>query len=80
MRVQIHVDSANTPQVRELLAAVASIGKAGEAKVGLNGPECWTATTPHLTPDEFARVTGRLVKHKGVRIGELVSSLQGPVE
>jgi len=80
VRVQIHIDSANTSQLRELLAALASIGKHETATVGLNGPECWTATTPHLTPDEFARVTGRLVKHKGVRIGELVSSLQGPVE
>ena len=72
MRVQIHIDSANTKQVRELLAALAGIGKHESATVGLNGPEHWTATTPHLTPYEHAAVVGRLVKVNGVPLEEIV--------
>lgn len=41
MRVQIHADSANTEQIRELLAALAAIGKPATATVGLNGPESY---------------------------------------
>ena len=72
MRIQIHIDSADTEQVRELLAALASIGKHESATVGLNGPECWTATTPHLTPNEHAAVVARLVKINGVPLDEIV--------
>jgi len=72
VRVQIHIDSANTKQVRELLAALAGIGKHESATVGLNGPEHWTATTPYLTPQEHAELVARLVRFNGVTLEQLI--------
>lgn len=72
MRVQIHADSVETRELRSLLAALATVGKSETATVGLNGPECWTVTTPHLSPNEFAQVVGQVVKHNGVPLAELI--------
>lgn len=74
MRIQISIDSATTSQTRDLLAALNKIGKA--ATVGLNGSECWTATTAHLNENEFATVVGELVKADGVKLAQLVKEVR----
>jgi hypothetical protein len=74
VRISIHADSATTKQTRMMLAALAKLGKHESATVGLNGPDCWTLTTPMLSPNEFAQVTGQLVKIGETPIAELLTS------
>lgn len=76
MRVQVHIDSATTGQLRDLLEALAQIGKSESATVGLNGPECWSATTPFLSPSEHAQVVSGLVHYRGRKLRELVTELE----
>lgn len=61
MRVTIQIDSASTERVRELAKALNAVGLTGQLMVGLDGPECWKATTPVLTFDQYAEVSARLV-------------------
>lgn len=72
MRVQLVSDSASTEQVRKLGVALHRIGMTGELKVGLNGPEKWTFTSPHLTERQFALVVGNLVTFEGKPIADLL--------
>ena len=65
MRIKIVADSMKTEPLRELLAALASIGLHQTAQVGVNGPECWTVETPFLTPSQHALVFSRLIKLDG---------------
>ena len=76
MRVTIHVDSATTEQIRPLLACLSEIGKHETATVGLNGPECWVATTPPLTENQFAQVFAKLVKVDGRTIAETLKAVE----
>ncbi len=72
MRISIHVDSAPTEQVRELACALHAVGLTATLTVGLNGPECWEATTPMMTPTQWAGVTARLVKFNGELISDVL--------
>lgn len=72
MRVRLVGDSANTDQVRKLAAALHRIGKTGELKVGLNGPECWSFESPHLYPVQFGLIVGQLVTFDGVPVADLL--------
>lgn len=72
MRVFIEADSMTTKQLRALLAELSKIGKHQTATVGLNGPEKWTIRTPPLSPDEFATVTGNLIRFNGEPISEFL--------
>ena len=72
MRVQLVGDSASTEQVRKLCVALHRIGKTGELQVGVNGPEAWAFTSPHLTERQFALVVGQLVTFDGKPIADLL--------
>lgn len=61
MRIRIEADSVKTEDLRALLAALANVGLHQTAEVGVNGPECWSVRTGHLTPRQFAQVVGRVV-------------------
>lgn len=61
MRIRIEADSVKTNDLRALLAALAVVGLARTAQVGVEGPECWSVRTGHLTPQQFAQVVGRIV-------------------
>jgi hypothetical protein len=72
MRIQISADSATTAQVRAIARGLAHIGKSGELKVGLNGPEAWSLESPHLTERQFALVVGQLVTFEGKPVSDLL--------
>ena len=72
MRIRIVADSATTPQVRQIAVALHRIGKTGELKVGLNGPEMWSLETPHLTERQFALVVGQVVTFDGKKIADVL--------
>lgn len=80
MRITIRFDSADTEQVRQLAVALHQIGKTGQLKVGVNGPEHWCGETPPLYPGQFASVVGALVTYNGKPIADTLLSLDEIVE
>jgi transcription initiation factor IIE alpha subunit len=70
--IQIVANGVTTTALRDLLAALAENGLAKTATVGLEGPELWTVTTPMLTPSQYAAVFGRLVKHQGEAVTDVL--------
>ena len=61
MRIRISADSATEHQLRSLLEAVSKVGLSGTTTVGLNGPECYSLETAHLTPRQFALIVSEIV-------------------
>lgn len=53
--------SANTEAVRKMAAALHQVGLTGQLKVGVEGPEKWSAETPSLTPIQFTQVFADIV-------------------
>ncbi len=70
MRIKISFDSATTEETRQMALALNKANLTGELKVGLNGPECWTGSTPDLNPNQFATVIAHLVKFHGITLAE----------
>jgi hypothetical protein len=75
VRIRIDFDGAKTETVRELMAALANVGLRKSLTVGCDGPECWSGTTPSLTPNQFAAVVARLVKVDGETIAETLAAM-----
>lgn len=73
MRVRICFDSASTEQVRALAVALHKVGHTAELQVGVNGPEAWSGSTPHLTPNEYASVVAHTVKYHGTLLSDLLA-------
>lgn len=70
MRLSVHIDSATTEELRDLLRSYyRATGRTDEVTVGLNGPECWTATTPPIS----GRQAWALVDH--LADGKLLAGL-----
>ena len=77
MRVVIHADSVSTVELRAAIREFRRIRledrdnlpptDLGELiGVGLNGPEGWTFTTPHLTAEQATRITTEMARAKRV--------------
>lgn len=75
MRIRIVFDGAEPRAVRDMAAALSTVGLTGELKVGCDGPEKWAGETPSLTPNQFAAVVARLVKYHGVPFAEALANL-----
>lgn len=56
MRIAIHIDSASTAEIRRVAKALHQVGQTGKLEVGLDGPECWNARTPKLTPEQYREI------------------------
>ena len=74
MRITINFDSASTEQVRKLSVALNAVLGDNTVHVGVEGPEGWHGSTPHLSENQCADVVGRLVKVDGIPIGDLALS------
>ena len=71
-RIAITFDSATTDMVRDLAVALHNVGLTGKLMVGVNGPECWSGSTPMLTPAQFASVVCRIVKFEDTPIADVL--------
>jgi hypothetical protein len=72
MRIRITFDGASEQQVRALSVAMHHVLGSGDLTLKVEGPECWTGSTPHLTPNQFADLFGGLVKYRGRPIGDVL--------
>ena len=53
MRISLRGDSATTREVRDMAIDLHRAGRTGELRVGAEGPELWSFTTPPLDPTEL---------------------------
>jgi len=75
MRIKIAFDGASTETVRELAAALSTVG-ADMPQMGCDGPEKWRGETSKLTPSQWARVAARLIKFEGQPVADALDAIR----